>query len=159
MPANIACAKYFGQASEAPANTSARYDSRMDVRSRRLAWLKHLRDDIFGGRNADLARKIKRSPAQVAQWFSGTRTITEDSARYIEDQLGLIAGFMDRPLASEKVSAREEAASYPVAYSLNESQQIRQAANILMAAAERERSERVLIIADIVQRILEAAPE
>lgn len=68
---------------------------REDVKATRLRRLSELRADRFGGSSAALAAAIKRSPSQVSQWFTGVRTITEDSARHIEHALRLVNGWLD----------------------------------------------------------------
>lgn len=68
---------------------------REDVKATRLRRLSELRADRFGGSSAALAAAIKRSPSQVSQWFTGVRTITEDSARHIEQSLRLDNGWLD----------------------------------------------------------------
>lgn len=67
----------------------------------RLAKLQKLRDMTFGGSAAQLAKAVNRSGSQISQWFTGVRTITEDSARRIEKSLKLPAGWMDQPLDDE----------------------------------------------------------
>lgn len=57
--------------------------------------LKSLIDARFGGVQADFARAIKRSPAQVNQWLSGHRLLGDAGARHIEITLGLPIGFFD----------------------------------------------------------------
>lgn len=68
----------------------------MDLRERRRVHLEAVRDEKFGGSARQLAAAIKRSPSQVSQWFTGVRTITEESARYIEEALALSPGWLDR---------------------------------------------------------------
>jgi len=53
-----------------------------EIRLERLAELLREHDN----NKAALARAIKKAPAQVSQWFSGDRTITEVSAREIEKE-------------------------------------------------------------------------
>ena len=71
------------------------------VRLERLRWLlkRH------GGRKAALAKAIGKAPAQVSQWLSGVRTISEESAREIEAQAWLDPGVMDRPLNTTEATA------------------------------------------------------
>lgn len=42
-----------------------------------------------------LAVRIKKSPAQISQWLSGYRTITEETAREIEHNAGKPKGWLD----------------------------------------------------------------
>lgn len=49
----------------------------------------------FNGSQAEFARAIKRSPAQVHQWLSGYRAIGDAGARHIELSLELIPGYFD----------------------------------------------------------------
>lgn len=58
--------------------------------------LKELIASRFAGNQADFARAINRSPAQVNQWLSGHRKIGDAGARTIEMALGLDAGYFDR---------------------------------------------------------------
>jgi SOS-response transcriptional repressor LexA len=69
----------------------------IDLRGLRLERLAVVRDTTFGGNARELAAAIKRSPSQLSQWFTGVRTITEGSARHIENALGLSAGWLDTP--------------------------------------------------------------
>lgn len=61
----------------------------------RKTLLQELLDSRFGGSQAEFARAIKRSPAQVHQWMSGYRTIGDAGARHIEITLELPTGWMD----------------------------------------------------------------
>jgi hypothetical protein len=71
----------------------------MDIRDIRLARLQQLLVDHKDNKAA-LARSLKKHPAQVSQWFSGIRTITEDSARDIEKAAGKPKGWLDTPTQS-----------------------------------------------------------
>lgn len=57
--------------------------------------LQDLLDTRFGGSQAEFARAIKRSPAQVNQWVVGYRTLGHAAARHIETTLKLPFGWMD----------------------------------------------------------------
>lgn len=57
--------------------------------------LQRLVDTRFGGSQAEFARAIKRSPAQVNQWLSGHRKLGDAGARHIELTLGLAPGYFD----------------------------------------------------------------
>ena len=85
---------------------------REDVKAIRLRRLSGLRAERFSGSSSALAAAIKRSPSQVSQWFTGVRTITEDSARHIEQALHLDRGWLDITGDAE-LSARGEAALAP----------------------------------------------
>lgn len=50
-----------------------------------------------GGKKTDLAKLIGKSPPQISQWFSGNRTITEDTAREIEASAKKPPGWLDQP--------------------------------------------------------------
>jgi len=94
---------------------SVRYSSQMDVREIRLQRLTELLKE-HDNNKAALARTLKKAPAQVSQWFSGIRTITEESARSIEIEAKRPAGWLDT-LADKKGNAQwrvQEAA--PAAY-------------------------------------------
>lgn len=56
----------------------------------------------YGGNQADFARAINRSPAQVNQWLTGHRKIGDAGARTIEMSLNLEAGYFDRPVSYAK---------------------------------------------------------
>lgn len=73
----------------------------MDVRERRLARLQQLLDE-HDGNKASLARMLKKQPAQVSQWFTGIRTITEDSAREIEINANRPEGWLDTMIAGNR---------------------------------------------------------
>lgn len=53
-------------------------------------------NERFGGSQAEFARSIKRSPAQVYQWLSGYRIIGDAGARNIEISLKLPLGYLDQ---------------------------------------------------------------
>lgn len=57
--------------------------------------LKALIDEKFGGKQADFARAIGRSPSSVWQWLSGHRNVGEKVAREIERKLRLPSGYLD----------------------------------------------------------------
>lgn len=63
--------------------------------------LKDLVTNRFDGKQADFARAINRSPAQVNQWLSGHRAIGDAGARHIELKLSLPQGYFDgrKPLS------------------------------------------------------------
>lgn len=74
--------------------------------------LKNLIRDAFDGRQADFARAIKKSTAQVNQWVSGYRALGDAGARHIEITLGLGQGYFDgrQPICpSVATDQREEA--------------------------------------------------
>lgn len=66
----------------------------MDVRDIRLKRLEVLLRE-HGNNKAALARTLRKAPAQISQWFSGIRTITEDSAREIEREAKRPRGWLD----------------------------------------------------------------
>lgn len=61
----------------------------------RKVFLQRLLDSRFNGSQAEFARAIKRSPAQVNQWLNGYRTLGNAGARHIELTLALSAGWLD----------------------------------------------------------------
>jgi transcriptional regulator with XRE-family HTH domain len=65
-----------------------------DIREIRVAQLQRALKEA-GGKKAELARAIGKAPAQLSQWFSGYRTIEEDSAREIERKLRKPHGWLD----------------------------------------------------------------
>lgn len=72
--------------------------------------LERLRQLLKGKKQIDLAREIKKSAAQINQWTTGYRTISEGVAREIEAEKGLPTGWMDTdpeldsPASDEAVS-------------------------------------------------------
>ncbi len=64
--------------------------------------LKALIADRFAGSQAEFARAIKRSPAQVNQWLTGNRALGDAGARTIELALELPAGYFDQRLSYAK---------------------------------------------------------
>ena len=63
-----------------------------------------------GGKKAALARSIGKAPSQLSQWFSGYRTIEEESAREIERKLRKPLGWLD---AADQSSAPPQQAREP----------------------------------------------
>lgn len=55
----------------------------MEIKDTRLRALHMLLAEV-GNKKAELARRVKKSPAQISQWLGGYRTISEESARDIE---------------------------------------------------------------------------
>ncbi|UDL04003.1 helix-turn-helix domain-containing protein [Marinobacter sp. CA1] len=72
---------------------SRRYTRPMDRREA----VKRLIDERFGGKQADFARAINRSPSLVWQCLNGHRNIGEKLAREIENKLRLKPGWLDGP--------------------------------------------------------------
>lgn len=76
----------------------------MDITSIRLQRLQQLLAlDRYNGRGgqARLGADIGRAAAQISQWLSGARTISEDSARNIEQKLRLPPLWMDGPSSND----------------------------------------------------------
>lgn len=71
----------------------------------RIAILKALIADRFGGSQAEFARKIKRTPGQVGQWLGGHRALGDAGARIIEMALELPQGYFDRASSVEEQRA------------------------------------------------------
>lgn len=57
--------------------------------------LQKIIDDRFGGSQAEFARAISRSAAQIHQWVKGHRLLGDAGARHIEMTLNLPQGWMD----------------------------------------------------------------
>lgn len=75
-----------------PATFSSAYYSGMN----RKDMLRALIDaPPFDGNQAEFARKIGKSPAQVNQWLTGHRALGDAGARNIEMKLGLGLGYFD----------------------------------------------------------------
>lgn len=91
---------------------SASYDSTgyspevSNIREIRLQRLLELLDEHKGVKKA-LAATIGKAPAQVSQWVSGVRTITEESAREIEKMARKPVGWMDMQPSEPALSVRE----------------------------------------------------
>ena len=49
----------------------------------------------FGNLASQLAKHIRRKPSQVSQWYMGYRTISEETARDIEDKCHKPSGWLD----------------------------------------------------------------
>jgi len=64
--------------------------------------LKELVDKVFGGNQAQFAKTIKRSPAQVNHWLTGHRNLGDAGARHIEMSLNLGMGFFDESRGMEE---------------------------------------------------------
>jgi len=81
---------------------SAAYYRRMTRREVLIRLIK----ERFGGNQAEFARAIRKSPAQVNQWVSGHRNLGDAGARHIEITLGLPQGYFDsaKRIDSNKVS-------------------------------------------------------
>lgn len=77
------------------------------VAHNRLVYLEHLRDEMFGGNAAALARGIAKDPNQVREYLAGGRNIGERFARLVERELQLDFGVMDRPL--DELEKQDEA--------------------------------------------------
>lgn len=91
MPATIAHANAICNSERFE---SKRYSSQVGIRDVRLERLRELlaeHDNVV----KDLARTLKKAPAQVSQWLNGHRTITEDSARDIERAARRPQGWLD----------------------------------------------------------------
>ena len=58
--------------------------------------LQELVDTAFGGNQAQFAKAIKRSSAQVNHWLTGHRNLGDAGARHIELTLDLGIGFFDQ---------------------------------------------------------------
>lgn len=91
---------------------SERYACEMDVRDTRLKRLAVLLEQ-HGGSKDELARALKKAPAQISQWFNHVRTITEESAREIEERLKLPAGWLDQDVETlQHISAQSPSGIY-----------------------------------------------
>lgn len=81
----------------------------MNLSDIRLKNLLALLDEVFNGRQVDLAKRMNRSQAQIAQWKSGYRKIHEDSARAIERAGGKARGWLDELHADEQTPGIQDA--------------------------------------------------
>lgn len=94
-------------------SNSASYDSTgyssevSNIREIRLQRLLELLDEHKGVKKA-LAATIGKAPAQVSQWVSGVRTITEESAREIEKMARKPLGWMDMQPSEHVLSVEEQ---------------------------------------------------
>lgn len=76
--------------------STAYYRGMLSKREMRRAMLRDLIDaKPFNGNQAEFARKIKKSPAQVNQWLTGHRALGDAGARGIELALNLDSGYFD----------------------------------------------------------------
>lgn len=79
----------------------------------RVAKLKALINDRFGGVQAEFARAIKRSPAQVGQWLGRHRKLGDAGARNIELELG-IPGYFDSISPSKLKNLQSKIIAFPL---------------------------------------------
>lgn len=88
----------------------------MKLREVRQKNLLLLINDVFDGRPTVMAQRLNKNPAQISQWKSGHRAISEDSARTIEAAAGKPPGWMDVPHDSghEGLVARESGPVVPL---------------------------------------------
>lgn len=70
----------------------------MDTKDTRRLRLRKLIDERFDGVVARLAQRLDMKPPQVHRWLSGKQGIHEDSARAIEQKVGIEANWLDLPL-------------------------------------------------------------
>ncbi len=70
----------------------------------------------LGVKQAELARRVGRTPAQINHWFSGRNPMDSDSARLLETGLGLDAGSLDQ--AAPGSAASKNAVNRPYAIQL-----------------------------------------
>lgn len=88
----------------------------MDIREVRRGQLMVLLGEHKGkGRQAALAERIGKAPAQISQWVNRTRTITEETAREIEAAAGKPERWMDRDASGAIYIARESTGPRDVA--------------------------------------------
>lgn len=60
----------------------------------RLQRLQQLLDE-HGGLKVELAKTLHKKPAQISQWFTHRRTLSEDTARELETRLKKPRGWFD----------------------------------------------------------------
>jgi phage repressor protein C with HTH and peptisase S24 domain len=77
-------------------NSRAMFSFAYHLPMNRQALLRRLIEERFHNSQAEFAKAIGRSPAQVSQWLSGHRAIGDGGARIIETALSL-PGFFDLP--------------------------------------------------------------
>ena len=76
-------------------NSAAIFSKAYDMDMDRITLLRELIAERFSGNQADFARAIKRSPAQINQWLTGHRNLGDSGARLIELALDLPIGYFD----------------------------------------------------------------
>lgn len=64
---------------------------------RRTNFAALLASGSYGTSQKDLSQRIGRSPAQVNQWLSGHRGISDESCYLIADSLGIPRDWLDQP--------------------------------------------------------------
>lgn len=70
----------------------------MHIKEIRRARLARLLASLTGrGKQAALAKRLGKAPAQISQWLNGTRSIEEDTARDMERHARLSPGWFDQP--------------------------------------------------------------
>lgn len=72
----------------------------LQVKEIRVARLRMALTECAGVKS-ELARRVQKQPAQISQWLSGYRTISEDTAREFEQRLRKPPGWMDTPHLEE----------------------------------------------------------
>lgn len=88
----------------------------MDVMQQRLDNLLRCRRERYNDVTGRLAKAIGRSPSQVYQWISGTRKISEGSARYIERKLRLPEYWMDKEPGAAHAPGKPDPQAIPVGH-------------------------------------------
>lgn len=84
-----------------------------DIHRIRRQRLRELVDSsAFGGSTKALAARIQRSPAQVSQWLSGHRDISDESRDHIETHCGLPSGWINGDAWARPSGVAEPAAIY-----------------------------------------------
>lgn len=73
-----------------------------DIKETRLSRLRTLLDECEG-KQVRLGKRIGKSPSQINQWLSGIRTISEESARTIEERAKKPPHWLDQAHPAQEV--------------------------------------------------------
>ena len=117
----------------------------MAIQDTRLQRLHVLLSQQKAPRKKNLALLIGKAPAQVSQWFSGARTISEESAREIEVKAKKPPLWLDAPPAGEPDATAE--ACLPAQPPQARADLVAQLAAALLAAPEAQRDELAQVLA------------
>jgi SOS-response transcriptional repressor LexA len=87
-----------------PVNSLAKFSNAYALPMDRIRLLKRLINALYGDSQADFARAIHKSPAQVNQWLTGYRALGDGSARKIETLLNM-PGYFDGRVTLDDTTA------------------------------------------------------
>ncbi len=89
----------------------------MEIVDIRLTKIKELISNM--GSQVEFAARIKRKPQQVSSWLKQEKPVGEKIARHIERELGLEAGYLDKPEPGKLLLEVAKIPLYPSRFSSN----------------------------------------